>query len=198
MRIPRTRGDRPRRDSDSPLALAGSIPACTGNPVGMTYPLAVPEVYPRVYGESGGVLGGVLPMAVYPRVYGESIEEGRLTPTGEGLSPRVRGILDRQGHRTVHAGSIPACTGNPSCAALAHTSTKVYPRVYGESPILSSACPLPMGLSPRVRGIRSRVVQAMHLRGSIPACTGNPRASAIPRPNKRVYPRVYGESSKRA
>ena len=72
----------------------GSIPACTGEPGSPTVCCHDSGVYPRVYG------GTRLPYCVLSR-FG-------------GLSPRVRGNLTKIRSGTDIAGSIPACTGEPS------------------------------------------------------------------------------------
>ena len=88
---PRVRGIR--GGSPGRRAGRGSIPACTGNP-------------PRDAGPAG------IP-GVYPRVYGESIRSARRWSGARGLSPRVRGILNRLSGQDLAPRSIPACTGNP-------------------------------------------------------------------------------------
>ena len=50
------------------------------------------------------------------------------------------------------------------------------------------------GLSPRVRGSRGTERGAKGLRGSIPACAGEPPARECPRSGTGVYPRVCGGS----
>ena len=112
---------------------AGSIPACTGNPPGARRPPESARVYPRVYGESW--------------VSTERAE------AEYGLSPRVRGILGLHGPHANRVGSIPACTGNPSMSGADAPSSGVYPRVYGESWLLTDRRTTSWGLSPRVRGI---------------------------------------------
>ena len=157
-------------------------------------------------------------LEVYPRVYGESGGAGSAVRRAEGLSPRVRGI--RHQLRAVQApdGSIPACTGNPPAAfslsvtgrsipactgnpvvlGLLPSPPGVYPRVYGESRSCVLPRRRPAGLSPRVRGIRIRWEVMPRIRGSIPACTGNPERGLRMRRPRRVYPRVYGESGRPA
>ena len=68
----------------------------------------------------------------------------------------------------------------------------VYPRVYGGTMRDCQVMRLDRGLSPRVRGNQSMGSQAIHGSGSIPACTGEPRASFASVVLGRVYPRVYG------
>ena len=48
------------------------------------------------------------------------------------------------------------------------------------------------GLSPRVRGNRFVDPDAEYRMRSIPACTGEPPRLEYRRPERRVYPRVYG------
>ena len=169
---PRVRGiPRQRR---SGLAIGGSIPACTGNPGGLP---------------TGGVQDGV-----YPRVYGESPLDAVQTIVPLGLSPRVRGIPDERRITIDRRGSIPACTGNPTSRTAASSVWAVYPRVYGESPAQHHHLEQPLGLSPRVRGIRPLESPLPHVPGSIPACTGNPYGAQGGMAGFGVYPRVYGES----
>ena len=152
----------------------GSIPACTGNPARGAVQGRAGRVYPRVYGESGTQVGR--------------------PALREGLSPRVRGILSRRGRAGRRRGSIPACTGNPSRRPHRRRSLRVYPRVYGESPLLGILRVIGKGLSPRVRGIPGLADGTLRHSRSIPACTGNPLGSWSPRIPAGVYPRVYGES----
>ena len=51
-----------------------------------------------------------------------------------------------------------------------------------------------MGLSPHVRGIRLIKRLELILKGSIPACTGNPVHPKLSDFSFWVYPRMYGES----
>ena len=132
---------------------------------------------------------------VYPRVYGESPAPAPVRSSTAGLSPRVRGIRYRSVGGLRRRGSIPACTGNPGVGPPGTRYKKVYPRVYGESLVAPDLAREGRGLSPRVRGIRRPRNQVAPSRGSIPACTGNPRRMRQPQAKIRVYPRVYGESS---
>ena len=111
-----------------------------------------------------------------------------------GLSPRVRGIQAAPTVERPLPGSIPACTGNPGRGAIRRSRPRVYPRVYGESRRSRRCTWSTDGLSPRVRGIRSRRGGGAISARSIPACTGNPRRWASSSAPARVYPRVYGES----
>ncbi len=147
---PRVRGNL-ASVAESPAA-ARSIPACTGEPSPRPESSNSAAVYPRVYGgtitiQSAGRVGGrsipactgeptaprnCLPFVmVYPRVYGGT-ELAHPPPRRIlGLSPRVRGNHLRFGLGAVHAGSIPACTGEPRFWNAAPGEGRVYPRVYG-------------------------------------------------------------------
>ena len=71
---------------------------------------------------------------VYPRVYGgthRSPSDAKLNP---GLSPRVRGNLERYEDMDKTKRSIPACTGEPEYPRPRQGQDRVYPRVYGGTP----------------------------------------------------------------
>ena len=112
----------------------------------------------------------------------------------EGLSPRVRGSLDSNGHRKARNGSIPACAGKPRCMLLIRGSARVYPRVCGEATIVSGTGATGKGLSPRVRGSHEATDEDNEYHGSIPACAGKPLDLLVRFDNDRVYPRVCGEA----
>ncbi len=89
---PRVRGNR-LLHIPLPLYLR-SIPACAGEPAISLTRSRWPWVYPRVCGGTYWCAGCTL-------------RKG-------GLSPRVRGNLERRVHRGDKLGSIPACAGEPS------------------------------------------------------------------------------------
>ena len=111
---------------------------------------------------------------VYPRVYGETslVSSNAFLPAVY----RVRGNRRRTARKGL-GGSIPACTGKPKSRVQAAATIWVYPRVYGETSLVSSNAFSASGLSPRVRGNRVRAVLPVHEAGSIPACTGKPPVS---------------------
>ena len=93
-------------------------------------------------------------------------------------------------------GSIPAWAGEPSAAAAASTSERVYPRVGGGTLAFWRRHSSSVGLSPRGRGNRVEVGTLPDARGSIPAWAGEPPGGAgEPAPNK-VYPRVGGGTTR--
>ena len=150
---PRVRGKPTARDCHR--ARTGSIPACTGETPRAAWRRMNAGVYPRVYG--GNARGRI----VFPVV--------------DGLSPRVRGKLGQLGILLLQERSIPACTGETGYQSLSQKPVEVYPRVYG-----GNVDPVVLhlgrhGLSPRVRGKRSRIGTIQGKLRSIPACTGETR-----------------------
>ena len=91
-----------------------------------------------------------------------------------------------------YVGSIPACAGQPNAGRLARSRDRVYPRVCGATPDGQASTPTTQGLSPRVRGNRSGGYRWPGLRGSIPACAGQPDRWPLPDFQYSVYPRVCG------
>ena len=109
-------GLSPRVRGNLPAGLRGavpprSIPACAGEPSGLSCAVSGAKVYPRV-------CGGTRP-------------DLRVGAAQQGLSPRVRGnptatLTARQWTR-----SIPACAGEPRGAHFRERLRPVYPRVCG-------------------------------------------------------------------
>ena len=167
---PRVRGNPGWAASAS--GVAGSIPACAGEP----WPAGIPRRF----------------WTVYPRVCGGTLVAVVTAARAAGLSPRVRGNRCSSALLTPAAGSIPACAGEPASRAVKPTPPRVYPRVCGGTDLGLYGGAASEGLSPRVRG---NPVQNPHRRtgaGSIPACVGEPPPPAAHRPADRVYPRVCG------
>ena len=167
---PRVRGSRMR--PGVLYAVAGSIPACAGEPL-----------------PPGGTHD---PLAVHPRVCGGAHEgfPGR-TPAW-GPSPRVRGS---QSQRVTHIpafGSIPACAGEPRGWWRRRARERVHPRVCGGANQVFHAPPGCMGPSPRVRGSLAGGALVVLALGSIPACAGEPLRGMLHFSMWRVHPRVCG------
>ena len=110
----------------------------------------------------------------------------------DGLSPRVRGNLQRAAGRHGTARSIPACAGEPFVRSAGGGSSMVYPRVCGRTATGPLPCTAAKGLSPRVRGNRCGRRRCSRRRWSIPACAGEPRWRQCERLVVVVYPRVCG------
>ena len=154
---------------------ARSIPACAGEPSLPAPSRRRSRVYPRVCGGADDGIAGA-------------------SPDG-GLSPRVRGSLERRDQRTRRSGSIPACAGEPRGRRTGRSLTRVYPRVCGGARIGPVRVYLKQGLSPRVRGSPEQMQLLDHVAGSIPACAGEPWSQRQPSRARGVYPRVCGGAS---
>ena len=152
-----------------------SIPACAGEPRSRDSRSSGGTVYPRV-------CGGTTPLRATGLLPG-------------GLSPRVRGNHGERPRHAVAARSIPACAGEPPVQELRTVLHRVYPRVCGGTRRSKSTYSRLEGLSPRVRGNRTRAPFRRLRAGSIPACAGEPGARAGGRSPSRVYPRVCGGTS---
>ena len=152
---PRVRGSRPTRH-ESALG-RGSIPACAGEPAQCRTRPGGHGVYPRV---CGGACLIVVGMAQWM-----------------GLSPRVRGSLMAFALLFGIIGSIPACAGEPNCKTRVSLKIWVYPRVCGGASTPQWLAGSDTGLSPRVRGSLENIPRRPALRGSIPACAGEPQSN---------------------
>ena len=109
-----------------------------------------------------------------------------------GLSPRVRGNRAPDSGAAPRSRSIPACAGEPATAGTPSDGFRVYPRVCGGTARARQDREGYPGLSPRVRGNRRVPVEQRRAHGSIPACAGEPGASASGGVSGGVYPRVCG------
>ena len=135
---------------------SGSIPACAGEP-----DRRCARPYRR---------------GVYPRVCGGTGDGFPFDDDIPGLSPRVRGNPRSPCSSRPPDGSIPACAGEPISPVPASLASRVYPRVCGGTLTGQPDKCLLLGLSPRVRGNRYKVLGDRVGQGSIPACAGEPRS----------------------
>ena len=110
----------------------------------------------------------------------------------DGLSPRARGNRAFSPIGAIGAGSIPACTGEPTTTAAPRSCGSVYPRVHGGTRVAWDKLRGNLGLSPRARGNRLHLPRYRPERRSIPACTGEPVCAPHGLGQERVYPRVHG------
>ena len=153
-------------------ATDGSIPACAGEPARRVGCLISLWVYPRVCGGAAFTLAGIT--------------------EDQGLSPRVRGSLSTRQEVRSHVGSIPACAGEPARSFARTGGGRVYPRVCGGAREAQRVPERYLGLSPRVRGSPKLSQRGVDLRGSIPACAGEPCRRIRSTADAGVYPRVCG------
>jgi len=149
---PRVRGNH--FPDAQPAPRVGSIPACAGEPAWCTLTFSRATVYPRV-------CGGTV----------HHVATGR---AGTGLSPRVRGNRFVPSLTPLRKGSIPACAGEPPRYERSTPRAWVYPRVCGGTIQPTAAAKYMSGLSPRVRGNPYPRRYRTGIRGSIPACAGEP------------------------
>ena len=149
---PRVRGNPP---VPMPVRMQQrSIPACAGEPFAGYAARWMREVYPRVCGGT---------------------HHSHCTPSpSAGLSPRVRGNRKYLAGPYLRERSIPACAGEPDRSNACSRRVPVYPRVCGGTTPVNAEIAAMLGLSPRVRGNRWRRCRRCGLKGSIPACAGEP------------------------
>ena len=92
--------------------------------------------------------------------------------------------------------SIPACAGEPPQVHRSHRGQGVYPRVCGGTVQTWLDFDAQLGLSPRVRGNPLDRYSPGAVRGSIPACAGEPGAAHLNSLRWKVLsPRVRGNPS---
>ena len=109
-----------------------------------------------------------------------------------GLSPRVRGNLERDKTQDRIDRSIPACAGEPATVVECARMQGVYPRVCGGTGLRQPPTREAGGLSPRVRGNHEGPGPVARRLGSIPACAGEPGNPSRWLKVVEVYPRVCG------
>jgi len=169
-RSPRVRGSR--RTPAPSHRPPGSIPACAGEPRLLTRRGRCWWVDPRV---CGGASFQPLASVLRP-----------------GRSPRVRGSHQGVLRQAAHAGSIPACAGEPVQRTDRIFRVKVDPRVCGGACLPCRSWGRVRGRSPRVRGSPGKATMSSAPVRSIPACAGEPCRSAARCTSSKVDPRVCG------
>ena len=163
-------------DTDGALG-AGSIPVRTGEP----RPQAL----------------AAAPRTVYPRAYGGTYASNPGGPAHDGLSPCVRGNRHQRRAEGDDGRSIPVRTGEPAAWLGWKKWTTVYPRAYGGTARPHHVFGAIEGLSPCVRGNRSRGSYSFNGPRSIPVRTGEPSDLPARPEHDQVYPRAYGGTSHR-
>ena len=170
----------------------GLSPRVRGNPTASTTGLTTPWSIPACAGEPDGQHDRPHYALVYPRVCGGTGIIGADPIIESGLSPRVRGNRWSCPRRQPRCRSIPACAGEPLSIWHCQEYPWVYPRVCGGTVGLARADSRDVGLSPRVRGNLCPFGTVRNIRGSIPACAGEPLVLPAPTAAMSVYPRVCG------
>src|SRR5690606_26620788 len=110
-----------------------------------------------------------------------------------GLSPRMRGTVDRRRRKSRGWRFIPADAGNGTRVPLAVVIPTVYPRGCGERHFADHASVTKGGLSPRMRGTEPLAAMKAANSRFIPADAGNGSSIVILSCAKSVYPRGCGE-----
>ena len=207
----------PVRGSPSPwsrrAAVPRSIPARAGEPCSRCAPTGRSWVYPRPCGGARPARPfdlkrqGLSPpvrgsradhravaghRVVYPRPCGGAPADWTALPLTEGLSPPVRGSRHRLVRCCRWRRSIPARAGEPLPSSRTRPEPWVYPRPCGGAQVWAAVGELSRGLSPPVRGSRSRQTVLLQVQRSIPARAGEPRWKGAARWPRRVYPRPCG------
>ena len=170
----------------------GLSPRVRGNPLGSTTPVRTLGSIPACAGEPHRDDCGPGRHQVYPRVCGGTVRLELPANIREGLSPRVRGNPGFLDEPLIIVGSIPACAGEPHRDDCGPGRHQVYPRVCGGTEVSTLQRYTWTGLSPRVRGNPDECLRIFDIRGSIPACAGEPARAGRPGASCRVYPRVCG------
>ena len=167
---PRMRGYPALRNDGIPSG--GSIPADAGLPE---------SYYPGSYRGK-----------VYPRGCGATSPSRMPRISTRGLSPRMRGYLQRASLPNELSGSIPADAGLPLQPATTPFEVEVYPRGCGAT-LREDLSQYPSGgLSPRMRGYPYFFRNSAAVRGSIPADAGLPFRLRSGSVCPEVYPRGCG------
>ena len=167
---PRLRGNQ--QEGNQVVGPNRSIPAPAGEPTSRTLSPAASRVYPRA-------CGGTDPNDQYAQL-------------NTGLSPRLRGNREECHTKWSAWRSIPAPAGEPDLPERGPDQQGVYPRACGGTARRQCRRRAGAGLSPRLRGNRSRRFFRVSRIGSIPAPAGEPctRLQTTLRP--WVYPRACG------
>ena len=182
-------------DTVAERLVGGPSPRGRGNPVEDLVGNARKRSIPAWAGKPHSGSAGCWMMRVHPRVGGETCGIRCHTSRTKGPSPRGRGNPIGRPVQTPHIGSIPAWAGKPFRDAQARSTSRVHPRVGGETSGLRIWNAFELGPSPRGRG-NLRLADLERLRaGSIPAWAGKPPSHGRRFVAHRVHPRVGGETN---
>ena len=125
---------------------------------------------------------------------GENMEHLAAAGYRQGSSPRVRGKLTCGYCSQDRCGLIPACAGKTRRDRVQSERMQAHPRVCGENRPQCLPSPHDSGSSPRVRGKRDVIKEAVRTAGLIPACAGKTLPSLNGELMARAHPRVCGEN----
>ena len=129
---------------------------------------------------------------------GEKPKSTKLSPTGLGSPPRVRGKDAQHLKKLFKRGITPACAGK-SCRIYSFISVSWdHPRVCGEKLPICGNCAAVKGSPPRVRGKVLNENEATSYPGITPACAGKSFALFYILLAVWDHPRVCGEKTRTA
>ncbi len=188
---PRARGAVERLDVTQ--VREGTIPACTGSRASVGGEVAQPGDHSRVHGEQPHRTAKHCSLTGPSRVHGEQGVSSSSLGFSSGPSPRARGAGQVPPAGRLGVGTIPACTGSSRTAGCRTTRCRDHPRVHGEQRIRAPVKMPRPGPSPRARGAVNGVPGRELVDGTIPACTGSRRRTAVCPVMGGDHPRVHGE-----
>ena len=131
---------------------------------------------------------------VHPRVGGETFPDVPPPSSPSGPSPRGRGNHLGRTDTVARGRSIPAWAGKPHTQRGCRTSSRVHPRVGGETRDSDGDTDSDTGPSPRGRGNLGMGRRGLGDSRSIPAWAGKPRYWCGAIFGRKVHPRVGGET----
>ena len=191
---PRTCGAA-RQTISGPLAPQGLSPHLRGSHVPATCKNCLQGPIPAPAGQPAWQPVGRPPPRAYPRTCGAAPGSGRTGNRPSGLSPHLRGSLQRTALRPCALGPIPAPAGQPGKLWLAFAIFAAYPRTCGAADGNLKGFAQDWGLSPHLRGSRHQVPPACRCVGPIPAPAGQPSRSIRASRPVRAYPRTCGAAA---
>ena len=154
------------------------------------------RIIPACAGNATSGPGRRCPCADHPRVCGECLLTMAPCGSASGSSPRVRGMPRKAAVSDITPRIIPACAGNAVDRVTDSRRGRDHPRVCGECGDALGHRPGKVGSSPRVRGMRVRLVELVVRDGIIPACAGNAVRQLRGVLPGQDHPRVCGECVK--
>ena len=139
------------------MAIKGLSPRLRGNQIEFCWIPHIAGSIPAPAGEPPGWLRRTSNIRVYPRACGGTQELSIVDFLTTGLSPRLRGNLDRGEIELGPLGSIPAPAGEPPGIVPIPMMPRVYPRACGGTFGSLDALGLNRGLSQRWSGLFRQV-----------------------------------------
>ena len=152
---------------------------------------------PACAGSTIGVKCGTKTARDHPRLRGEHQRPPRGVVEGGGPPPPARGALPRRQHRSLEAGTTPACAGSTASRASPRAAARDHPACAG-----STSCGLKVehtrqGPPPPARGAPSPSSGRTDVAGTTPACAGSTLFSIAHASVTRDHPRLRGEHYER-